>query len=79
MAGLIEGRSKRMANLTDSVSARFEAIARAEVVRHRKHLGSLTPQQVAAVEALLISAANEISGRISKLIGEFPETFASGT
>ncbi|HKZ80260.1 MAG TPA: hypothetical protein VJ124_18440 [Pyrinomonadaceae bacterium] len=65
-----------MTDFADNVSARFEALARAEVARHRKHLGSLTPQQIAAIEALLISAANEISGRISKLVRDYPQTFS---
>jgi hypothetical protein len=63
-----------MIDFKDSVSVRFEAIAREEVARHRKRLDSLTPQQIAAVENLLISAANEISGRLSKLIRDYPTT-----
>jgi len=63
---------------TNNVKSGFEAIAKAEVARHRTRLHSLTPQQIAAVEALLISAANEISCRLTKLIQDYPSSFLAG-
>ena len=40
---------------------KLQQVARAEMERQRKRLGSLTPEQEAAIEALLLSTVNKIS------------------
>jgi hypothetical protein len=38
---------------------------------------SFTPEQVSAVEALLLATANEISGRVTERIQKYPEEVRS--
>jgi glutamyl-tRNA reductase len=40
---------------------RLQDIARSELVRQRNRLGTLTPEQESAIEAMLISTVNKIS------------------
>ena len=44
-----------------AVRQKLQEIARSEMARQRKKLGPLTPQQEAAIEALLLSTVNKIS------------------
>jgi hypothetical protein len=54
------------------VRNRMQEIARAEIQRQRKRMDSFTPEQVTAVEALLVATANEISCRITERIERYP-------
>lgn len=54
----------RLLDIGPSIGAlreRFQEIARSEMVRQRNRLGSLTPEQETAIEALLVSAVNKVS------------------
>ena len=51
----------------------LQQIARAELKRHRRRLGPLTPEQESAVEALLISTADQISRRVIDGVQSYPE------
>ena len=51
-----------------AVRRRFQDIARAEFRKRRKRLGVLSAEQEAAIETLLITTANKISHRASRLI-----------
>lgn len=57
----------------DDVRERIQEIALAEIERQRRKMGSFTPEQFSAVEALLLATANEISGRISERVQKYPE------
>ena len=56
----------------DQVRRNLQEIARAEINRHRSRLGPLTEEQQSAVEELLISTADQISGRLIQRIQEYP-------
>ncbi len=60
-----------------NVRERMQEIARAEIQRQRRKMDSLTPEQVSAVEALLMATANEIAGRITERIHKYPEEIRS--
>ena len=54
----------RLMDIGPSIGAlreRFQEIARSEMARQRNRLGSLTPEQETAIEALLVSAVNKVS------------------
>ena len=48
-------------------------IARSEIIRHRRRLASLSTEQRSAVEALLISTVDKISGQLINRIQSYPE------
>ncbi len=48
-------------------------IARSEIIRHRRRLASLSTEQRSAVEALLISTVDKISGQVINRIQSYPE------
>ena len=50
------GRERREAALLEA-----QGIARSEMARRRRRLGSLTPEQESSIESLLISTVNKIS------------------
>jgi glutamyl-tRNA reductase len=57
-------QSLRLMDVGPSIGAlreKFQDVARAEMVRQRKKLGSLTKEQEAAVESLLMSTVNKIA------------------
>ena len=54
------------------VRLQLQEIALGEIVRHRHRLGSLTEEQQSALEALLISTADQISGRLIQRIQHYP-------
>ena len=56
----------------DQVRRNLQEIARAEITRHRRRLGPLTEEQQSAVEELLISTADQISGRLIQHIQKYP-------
>lgn len=60
-----------------NVRERMQEIARAEIQRQRRKMVSFTPEQVSAVEALLLATANEISGRVTERIQKYPEEIRS--
>ena len=67
-------QSLRLMDVGPSIGAlreKFQDIARAELVRQRKHLGPLTKDQEAAVESLLMSTVNKISHPILNQLRRF--------
>ena len=60
------------AKTNKDVRDRMEEIARAEIERQRRKMDSFTPEQLSAVEALLVATANEISGRITERMQRYP-------
>lgn len=56
----------------EQVRLLLQRIARSEIVRHRSRLGPLTTEQQSAVEALLISTADQISARLIHRIRASP-------
>ena len=56
----------------DQVRRSLQEIARAEITRHRRRLGPLTEEQQSAVEELLISTADQISGRLIQRLQKYP-------
>jgi hypothetical protein len=56
----------------DQVRLTLQEIARAEITRHRRRLGQLTAEQQSAVEELLISTADQISGRLIQRLQDYP-------
>ena len=52
---------------------KFHEVARAELVRQRKRLGQLTPDQEAAIEQLLFSTVNKISHPVLNQMRRFYE------
>lgn len=64
-------------NENEDIRERMQEIARAEIQRQRRKMNSFTPEQVSAVEALLLATANEISGRIAERIEKYPEEIRS--
>ena len=68
-----------MEAITDNVDARFEeirsewqGIARAEVLRHRRRLGSLTPEQELEVESVLVQVASQMFEQL--LVAKVPQS-----
>jgi glutamyl-tRNA reductase len=59
--------------LQDDVRDRIQQIARAEITRQRKRLNAFSPDQISAVEAVLISTVNEISGQVTQRIRKYSE------
>jgi hypothetical protein len=57
---------------TSQVRLQLQEIALNEIVRHRNQLGSLTQEQHSAIEALLISTADQISNRLILRIQHYP-------
>jgi glutamyl-tRNA reductase len=57
----------------DQVRRCLQEIARAEITRHRRRLGPLTPEQESAVEALLISTVDQISRQVIDGVQSYPE------
>jgi hypothetical protein len=57
----------------DQVRQCLQEIARAEIARHRRRLGPLTPEQESAVEALLVSTADQISRQVIDGVQSYPE------
>ena len=55
------------------VRLRLQEIARSEITRHRRRLASLTTEQQFAVEALLISTVDKISGQVINRSQSYPE------
>lgn len=51
--------------VSEEVRLEWQEIARAEVSRHRRKLGSLTPQQESAVESALVYVANQLFEHLS--------------
>lgn len=56
----------------DQVRHTLQEIARAEIARHRRRLGKLTAEQQSAIEELLISTADQISGRLIQRLQDYP-------
>ena len=56
----------------DQVRLHLQEIALGEIVRHRHRMGPLTEAQQYAVEALLISTADQISGKLIQRIQRYP-------
>lgn len=56
---------------------KFQEVARSEMARQRKRLGSLTPEQEAAIETLLVSTVNKIAHPILNQMRRFYETAES--
>lgn len=54
------------------VRLQLQEIALDEIVRHRNRLGGLTEEPQSAVEALLISIADQISGRLIQRMQQYP-------
>ena len=55
----------------EDIRERIQEIARAEIMRQRRRLSALSPEQISTVEALLISTANEISIQVSEGIQKY--------
>jgi hypothetical protein len=69
----------QMEAITDNVDAKFEeirsewqGIARAEVSRHRRRLGSLTPEQESEVESVLVHVASQMFEQL--LVARVPQS-----
>jgi len=60
-----------------AMRAKFQEVARSEMARQRKRLGVLTPEQEAAVEALLLSTVKKISHPILNQMRRLYETTES--
>jgi glutamyl-tRNA reductase len=58
---------------------KFQEVARSEMARQRNRLGVLTPEQEAAIEALLVSTVNKISHPILNQMRRFYETADADT
>ena len=56
----------------DQVRRNLQEIARTEITRHRRRLGSLTSEQHSAIEALLISTADQISAELMQRLQKYP-------
>ena len=70
-------QSLRLMDVGPTIGAmreKFQEVARAEMVRQRKRLGILTPEQEAAIETLLVSTVNKISHPILNQMRRFYET-----
>ena len=57
----------------EAIRDRMQEIARAEISKQRKRLNAFSPEQISAVEALLISTADEISYRVTEGIQKYSE------
>jgi hypothetical protein len=49
----------------EEIRLEWQAIARAEVLRYRRRLGPLTPEQESAVESVLVCVANQLFEQLS--------------
>lgn len=58
----------------DQVRRNLQDIARGEITRHRRRLGPLTEEQLSAIEELLLSTADQISGRFIQHLQKYPPT-----
>lgn len=70
-------QSLRLMDVGPSIGAlreKMQEMARSELVRQRKHLGPLTPEQEVAIEQLLISTVNKISHPVINQMRKFYET-----
>ena len=70
----------RLMDVGPSIGAlreKMQDVARAELLRQRKRLGSLSTEQEAAIEALLLSTVNKISHPILNQMRRFYETTES--
>lgn len=70
-------QSLRLMDVGPSIGAlrdKLQEMARAELLRQRKHLGPLTAEQETAVEQLLISTVNKISHPVINQMRRFYET-----
>lgn len=65
------GSGEIEALLHEDIRDRIQEIARAEITRQRRRLSAFSPEQISAVEALLISTANEISSQVSEGIQKY--------
>jgi glutamyl-tRNA reductase len=73
-------QSLRLMDVGPTIGAmrdKFQEVARSEMARQRKRLGVLTPEQEAAIEALLVSTVNKISHPILNQMRRFYETAES--
>jgi glutamyl-tRNA reductase len=69
-------QSLRLMDMGPTIGAlrqRLQEIARTELERQRKHLGTLTPEQEAALEQLLMSTVNKISHPVLNQMRRFYE------
>ena len=57
----------------EDIRDRMQEIARAEITRQRNRLSAFSPEQLSALEALLISTADEISCRVTEGIQKYSE------
>ena len=55
------------------VRLHLHEIARSEIIRYRRRLASLSAEQRSAVEALLISTVDKISGQVINRSQSYPE------
>jgi glutamyl-tRNA reductase len=62
-----------------SLRQKLQEVAKAELIRQRKRLGPLTPDQEAAVEQLLMSTVNKISHPVLNQMRRFYEASDQGT
>jgi glutamyl-tRNA reductase len=70
-------QSLRLLDIGPSIGAlreKLQEVARAEMQRQRKRLGTLTPDQEAAIEALLMATVNKISHPVLNQMRRFYET-----
>src|SRR5688500_1217527 len=70
-------QSLRLMDIGPTIGAlreKMQEVARAEMVRQRKRLGALTPEQETAIAALLMSTVNKISHPILNQMRRFYET-----
>lgn len=70
-------QSLRLMDLGPTIGAlrqKFQDLARTEMVRQRKSLGELTPEQEASIEQLLISTVNKISHPVLNQMRRFYES-----
>jgi glutamyl-tRNA reductase len=70
-------QSLRLMDMGPTIGAlrqKLQDVARAEMARQRKRLGSLTKEQEAAIEALLMSTVNKISHPVLNQMRRFYET-----
>jgi glutamyl-tRNA reductase len=68
-------RAQSIGPTLGALRRKFQDVARDELTRHRQRLGTLTPEQERAVEALLLSTVNKISHPI---IHHLRHTFDTG-
>lgn len=69
-------RTREFGRVIGAVGARMQQIARAELVKQRPRLGSLTAAQEQAVESLLISTVNKVAHPVMSELRSLVETGA---